>query len=131
MRSPRGMMRRAGGEEEHPSRSYDYRVAARLLAYVRPYRLLVSVSVLSALVLAATIVTTPWLIQRAVDSIVSEGSTRGLTLAAVFLAVNALVGYGSNYLHLTTLSRVGQNLVVRTQDGHFQPHSEPLHVLLR
>ena len=115
-------------EDERPVDVNGYQVVMRLLEYVRPYRLLVLVSVLAMLMYSATEVANPWLIKMAVDSlvlgggegsVVSTGITSGLTTAALFLAVNALIGYATNYLHLITLSRVGQNLLFRLRTATF------------
>ncbi len=115
-------------EDERPADVNGYQVVMRLLEYVRPYRLLVLVSILAMLAYSATEVASPWLIKGAVDSlvlgggegsVVSTGITSGLTAAALFLGVNALVGYATNYLHLITLSRVGQNLLFRLRTATF------------
>ena len=123
------MMRRIrDAEDERPVDVNGLQVVMRLLEYIRPYRLLVLISILAMLVYSATEVASPWLIKRAVDSLViggGEGSTigtgitSGLTAAALFLGVNALVGYATNYLHLITLSRVGQNLLFRLRTATF------------
>ena len=114
-----GMMRHMGAGEERPGRGYGYRVVLRLLEYVRPYKLLASISVLAMLVYAATTVATPWLIQRAVDSVVTSQSSSDLRNAAILLVVNALVGYGANYLHMMTLSRIGQHLLFGLRTATF------------
>ena len=125
----RGMMRHIRAEEdERPVDVNGYQVVMRLLEYVRPYRLLVIISVLAMLAYSATEVANPWLIKRAVDSlvlsggegsVVSTGIRSGLTTAALFLGVNALIGYATNYLHLITLSRVGQNLLFGLRTATF------------
>ena len=115
----RGMLRPMAAEEERPGDVNGYRVVLRLLEYVAPHRLLASVSILAMLVYAGTEVATPWLIQRAVDSVITSGSTSGLGVAAVLLVVNALVGYGANYTHLLGLSKIGQNLLFRLRTATF------------
>ncbi len=117
------LMRRTGVEEDLGDRVPNYRLVLRLLEYVRPYKLLAMVSVLAMLLYSATIVATPWLIQRAIDSAVTTQSASALAGYAIFLAINALVGYGTNYLRLITLSRVGQHMLfgLRTAIfGHIQ-----------
>ncbi len=114
-----GMMRRAESEEQTLSLVDSYRLMLRLLAYVRPYRILLSVTVLSMFLYAATEVVNPWLIKEAVDSVITTRDTSDLTLAAVLLVVNATVGYGANYVHLIILSRVGQNLLLRLRTSTF------------
>ena len=117
--SVHGLMTRVGAEEERSGRAYDYRVILRLLEYVRPYKLLVFTSLLFMVVYSATIVAYPWLIQKAVDSIVTSQSSSGLTTVAILMVVNAVVGYGANYFHLITLSRVGQNLLFHLRTATF------------
>ena len=94
-------------------------MALRLVALVRPDTPLVAVSVLAMFVYSGTIVATPWIVHRAIDSVVTHQSASGLRNAAILLAVNALVGYVSNYVHLTTLSRVGQNLLLNLRRATF------------
>ena len=103
MRSHR-MMRSIGPEDEKLGRAYDLRLVLRLLQYVRPYKLLAYTSILAMGVYAATTVAYPWIIREAVDSVIPPQSTSKLTMAAVFLVVNALVGYAANYLNLITLT---------------------------
>ena len=115
----RGSMRYMGLQEEAGGSVTGYRAVVRLLEYVRPYRFLTTVSVLAMLVYAATVVANPWLVQRAVDSVVTSRSNSALATAAVLMAVNALLGYATNYLHLVTLSRVGQNLLLALRTATF------------
>ena len=113
-----GMSRHWGREEESRSGSLDYRVALRLLSYVQPHKLLVLVSILAMLVYTATEVAGPWLIKVAIDNVVSQDSP-GLTVAALLLVANALVGYASNYAHLLSLSWIGQNLLFGLRTATF------------
>ena len=96
----------------------DYRVALRLLSYVRPHKLLVVVSIIAMLVYTGTEVAGPWLIKAAIDNVVSKDSP-GLTVAALLLVTNALVGYASNYAHLFSLSWIGQNLLFSLRTDTF------------
>ena len=107
----RGMMRGMAARDEETGGGWDYRIVLRLLEHVWPYKLLAVRSIATMFVYSATIVANPWLIQRAIDGVVSTGSTSGLATAAVILLINVLVGYVANYLHLITLSRMGQNLL--------------------
>ena len=113
-----GAMRGLGAEVARPRRLSNYRVVLRLMAYARP-RSLAGFSAVAMLAYSGTLVAHPWLIRRAVDSVVGTPDTSALTIAAVLVGVNALAGYGANYLHLTTLARVGQNLLVGLRTGTF------------
>ena len=117
MRMGRAISRAGVGEA--PQVRYDYRVAFRVLRFIGSDTPLVVVSILVMFVYSATIVATPWIIQRAIDSVVTGHSSSGLRNAAIFLVVNAVAGYLSNYVHLTTLSRVGQNLLLRLRRATF------------
>ena len=115
------MMRHAGAQEERLVRAYDLGIGLRLLGYIRPYELLAFTSFLFMIIYSATIVASPWLIGMAVGSVVpvTSESADEVAIAAILLAVNALVGFGSNYVHLITLSRVGQNLLLRLRTATF------------
>jgi len=113
-----GGMRHWGPLEESRKGGLDYRVALRLLTYVRPYKLLILVSILAMLLYAATEVASPWLIKRAIDSVISKDSS-GLAAASLILVVNGLIGYASNYANLVSLSRIGQHLLFGLRTATF------------
>ena len=106
-----GLTRGLASEEGRPSRADTYRVVVRMMAFVTPHRSLALASVAAMFLYAATEVANPWFIKDAVDSVVPPQSSSDLTTAAVLLVVTALVGYITNYIHLITLSKVGQNLL--------------------
>lgn len=109
---------RLGLEDEKLSSSFDFRIVLRLLEYVRPHKFLAIVSLLAMLVYAATEVAGPWLIKMAIDGVISSDKSR-LTLVALLLVSNALLGYVTNYLHLIALSRIGQNLLFGLRTATF------------
>ncbi|MCE2403810.1 MAG: ABC transporter ATP-binding protein [Dehalococcoidia bacterium] len=104
---------------ERPSRGDTYRVVARLMGYVAPYRTLSLISLAAMVVYAVSEVATPWFIKDAVDSVVPPQSSSDLATAMVLMVVSAAVGYAANYLHLVTLSRVGQNLLTGLRTSTF------------
>ena len=115
----RGMMNTLGREPERRTQGLDYRILLRLLEFIRPYKALVAFSLLTMLVYTASIVANPWLIKRAVDSVVTSADTSALTVAALLLAVNAVIGFITNILHLVALSGVGQNLLLGLRTATF------------
>ncbi len=106
-------------DEERPSRADTYRVVARLMGYVAPYRTLSLVSLATMVVYAVSEVAIPWFIKDAVDSVVPPQNASDLATAVVLMVVSAVVGYAANYLHLVTLSRVGQNLLTGLRTSTF------------
>lgn len=113
------MARSMSAPEDRPPGVWGFSVVVRLMAYVRPYRALASVSVLAMLVHSATVVATPWIIYRIVDSVITSPNSSDLALYAFLLGANALLGYVTNYLHLLTLSRIGQNLLLGLRTATF------------
>ena len=116
-----GMMRRAAVEENRLGRAGGYRVLWRLLEYIRPFKVLTVFCIMTTLLYSITVVATPWLVQRAIDSVVpiTHRSGSDLTIAAIFLGINALFGYAFNYVNLITLSKVGQNLLFGLRTATF------------
>ena len=109
----------AAAEAAENRQSYDYRLVFRMMSFVKPDRGKVIVSVAAMFIFSGTVVAAPWLIERAIDSVVVHRDANGLRMAAILLAVNAVVGYFSNFIHLATMSRVGQNLLLRLRRATF------------
>ena len=106
-------------DEDRPSRADTYRVVVRMMGYVAPYRTLSLISLAAMFLYAGSEVATPWFIKDAVDSVVPPQSSSNLAAAVVLMVVSAAVGYAANYLHLVTLSRVGQNLLTGLRTSTF------------
>ena len=121
MRSGRAIHRRMGAAAEaaESQSGYDYRLVFRMMAFVKPDMGKVIVSVVAMFIFSGTVVAAPWMIQRAIDSVVLHQDASGLRMAAILLAVNAVVAYFSNFIHLATMSRVGQNLLLRLRRATF------------
>ena len=115
----RSMARHVVVEEDRIGGASGYTVVLRLLRYTRPHRLLGLISILAMLVFSGTVVASPWLIHRAIDSVITSRSTSELTLVVILLIVNAVIGYASNYIHLATLSRIGQHLLFALRTATF------------
>ncbi len=109
----------AAAEAAENRQGYDYRLVFRMMAFVKPDKGKVIVSLAAMFIFSGTVVAAPWLIERAIDSVVVHRDANGLRMAAILLAVNAVVGYFSNFIHLTTMSRVGQNLLLRLRRATF------------
>ena len=121
MRSSGAIHRRMGAAAEaaENQQGYDYRLVFRMMAFVKPDKGKVVVSVAAMFIFSGTVVAAPWIIERAIDSVVAHRDPYGLRMAAILLAVNAVVGYFTNFIHLSTMSRVGQNLLLRLRRATF------------
>ena len=111
----------ARGEEIFAS--VDPRTFGRLGQFVRPYRGKLVVAVLAVLAFVATQVSIPWLISKAVDSIVGTPGSwsldRVLLIFVGLIAANA----GSSYLNEITAARLAQRVIFdmrRAMFAHLQ-----------
>ncbi len=98
--------------DERPGPAYNRRIVLRLLGYVRPYLWLALLSTAAMLVYSFTTVASPWIIRRAIDTVISHGAGGSLGLLALLLLANAFLGYLANFVHLMTLSKVGQRVLL-------------------
>ena len=110
-------------EEEILGKAYDAGLMRRLLRYLRPYTVQVSIA-LTAIVGASLLqLAQPYLMKVAIDDYIARGSMQGLDrLALAFLAI--LVGsFALEFLQTWTLQNTGQRIMfdMRMQIyGHLQ-----------
>lgn len=91
---------------------YNYKVALRLLVYVRPFwkRLLLVMS--AVFVYTLTLISMPWLISHTLGSYIREGDLVGLNIiVTIFMAV-ALLQFVSQYTHMRVMTFVGQRVLL-------------------
>jgi len=95
-------------EEEVIGKTYDLKVAGRLLRYLRPYlRLLIPALVLTLLLnLLGTL--SPKFTQWAIDWYIIPKKIEGLTLFALIYVGTQLLRLGSSYFQVVLLNTVGQ-----------------------
>ncbi|MCS7058605.1 MAG: ABC transporter ATP-binding protein/permease [Meiothermus sp.] len=105
-------------EEEAFKKSFDARLARRILGYVRPYWKQVGLALLALVVSTLTAASTPLFLKYAIDHAIvpkealplAERYEVLLLLAAVFLAVRA-VDFIANYAQTYLISWVGQHIL--------------------
>ncbi|MBI2846953.1 MAG: ABC transporter ATP-binding protein [Chloroflexi bacterium] len=110
-------------DEESMGTIYNRRVVGRLITYLVPHRGLLLLGSITMLVYTATSVAIPWLIGMAVDRFIATGDLSGLNIIVLAFLANALVSWGSNYVQLITMAKVGQGVLLdlRTQTfNHLQ-----------
>lgn len=105
-------------------KAYDQTVVFRLLTYLKDYKVLTALAVVSTLVFTLATLATPFLVGRAIDGPITQGKLWGWdisepSLMLIFLAFAAtgLVGWGSTYLRIICMVYVGQGVffTLRTQ----------------
>ena len=104
-------MRSMREEEDEQGRLYDHQVVMRLLAYVRPYRLRMAVTVVFMLGYTGTVVALPWIVKWLIDGYVADGDLSGLRLGALMFVVVAVLQFVTNYIHLRLMAHVGQRVL--------------------
>lgn len=98
----------------------DARTFRRMGGFIRPYRWTAAGAILAVLAFVATQVTIPYLIRKAVDSIV--GVPGSLTLDQILAAFVALIAAnaGSNYLNEVTAARLAQRIIFDMRRAMFE-----------
>ena len=89
---------------------YDHRVVSRMAPFLGPYKLQVALALISMVVYTVTLVAAPWLISLGIDA-VTGGNVSDLNWIALVFAVNALLGYATNWLQLVYMAKVGQGVL--------------------
>ena len=109
-----------GDIDEDGTRLYDQRVILRLLAYVWPYKGLVSLSLLAVVVYTGATVAIPYIIALGIDRYVTTGDLSGLNTLAVVFGVVLVVHYAANYVHQVLLARVSQRVIYDLRNDLFK-----------
>ena len=106
-----------GYEEEVLGKAYDSRLMARLLRYLRPYRLQVAAALLLLMLASFLGVVGPYLTKIALDEAIPQGDGEQLAfLAALLLAATALI-FVFQYAQALVTTWLGQRVMydLRTQ----------------
>ncbi len=114
-------------EEEVLGKAYDSRLARRLLSYLRPYWLIVTISVFLLLLIAGLQLVGPLLTEIAIDEHIRNGDVDGLDrIALIFLSVLVLqffLSFAQTYLMNWTGQRIMHDLRLQIFS-----HIQTLHV---
>lgn len=95
-------------EDEILGKAYDNRLMKRLLIYLKPYRLLVALSVLIMLLSSLAQLAGPYITKLAIDNYIAKGDQTGLLHTILgFLGV-IVVGFTLQYLQVYMMQYVGQ-----------------------
>ena len=116
-----GMRGRLGAdrEEYEDGRVYDHTVVRRLFTYLLPHRARLLLVLAAVTVYTGTVVALPWMVAKIIDEYVREGNLSGLNVVVLIFVGIALLQYGSQYVHLRTMSFVGQRVLYDLRVGLF------------
>ena len=118
----RGMPSRFGAEqdEDEGGQIYDHTVVTRLLRYLLPYWPKLLLTLAAVIVYTGAVVALPWMVALIIDSYVRTGDLAGLNIVVpIFLSI-ALLQYGSQFVHLSTMALVGQKVLYTLRVGLFR-----------
>ena len=105
-------------EEEALGKSYDWKLARRLMGYLRPYAGLVAVAALLTIPIAPLAAAGPWLFHLAVDNyivpalnsqITRAAGVRGLGIMSLLYLGSLVFGFLFQYLQIRVMQKVGQD----------------------
>lgn len=98
-------------EEEAIGKTYDLRVARRLLRYLKPYRHLVVIALLLTVASNVLLSTQPYFTKVAVDDFIGQRSVDGIWLFALAFFSVFLFRFIFSYIQEIVLNRVGQRVM--------------------
>jgi len=112
---PRGAIRDLG--KQPAGKAFDLRIVMRLLTYLRPYWLRMTIAITFVLVSAALTLSVPYLIKVAIDQYIVNGDLAGLTQIALLIVGAFLAIYVTTAVLQYVLSWVGDHVlaVLRAQ----------------
>ena len=106
-----------GTKENLENKYYDWPLFKRILGYLRPYRFLVTISLLLLLAVSMLGLAGPYLTKVAIDDFIRSGRYEGLDkIALIYIAVLA-GAFIFQFLQYTTMQYIGQKVMfdLRTQ----------------
>lgn len=98
-------------EEEAIGRTHDFRIARRLVRYLRPYWPLVAASLALTLVANVLLSTQPYFTKIAVDDFITPRTTDGIWIFALAFFGVFLLRFVSSYVQEILLNTVGQRVM--------------------
>lgn len=96
--------------EEALGKAYDSRLMKRLLTYLRPYKLQVTLGVIFLLIASAIQIGMVFLLKIGIDKYISAEESSGLATIALVFAGAILIGFGTDYIELYLTTWLGQRV---------------------
>ncbi len=98
---------------------YDSRVISRIAGYFAPYKVALSLTIVSTLLYTLTILANPYLVSIAEDRYIISGNLRGLDLIVLLFIGNALLNGLSYYGQIKAEARLGQAILLKLRKQLF------------
>lgn len=106
--------------EEALDRKYDPRIVKKLLPFLHPYLKQVVVALFLMTIATITNVSGPYFVQIALDDGLAAHNLLLLRKVLIYYLIVMLVQWGTNYLRVVIISRVGQHVLYDVRTKMFQ-----------
>src|SRR5438128_2477954 len=104
-------------------KAYDARLMRRLLTYLRPHKVAVSIAFVTIVASSLIELAQPWITQQAIDRYIRTGDVSGLGRMVVLFGVAITAGFFFEFVQTFVLQTTGQRIMhaMRMQIyGHLQ-----------
>ncbi|GAC1479716.1 MAG: ABC transporter ATP-binding protein [Gemmatimonadaceae bacterium] len=98
-------------DDDTLGRAYDARLMRRLVVYVRPYGVLVAVSLVLLFIDGGLQLVGPLLTRQVIDVAIPAGDASGVRRAAIIFAVSLVAQFACSYGETILTTRLGQNVM--------------------
>jgi ABC-type multidrug transport system fused ATPase/permease subunit len=98
---------------------YDSRVISRIAGYFAPYKVALSLTIVSTLLYTLTLLANPYLVSIAEDRYIISGNLRGLDLIVLLFIGSALLNGLSYYGQIKAEARLGQAILLKLRKQLF------------
>jgi len=116
---PRGALDRFSTDEDHRGQVYNPRIAARLLAYLLPYKKQMLLATLAMLTISGLSLWTPYLLKIAIDQSIATADQAGLLRIAIMTAAAFIGLYLATSSEQYLLAWVGQRVLANLRSALF------------
>ena len=106
--------------EDLPFKDYDPEVAREMLAFVKPYRGKVGVSIIYMMLSSLASVAVPYLIEVAIDQGLAKNSVTVLRNMVLLFVVVQIIQWIFNYLRTNVMAFVGQSIIYDVRSAIFR-----------
>ena len=98
---------------------YDHRVVTRLATYIRPYKKETMITIFAVMVYTLGNVSIPLLMMLGINWAINESVVWRLHVVGIAFMVVTLVHFGSNYLQMVYMPKVGQGILYSLRTDMF------------
>jgi len=98
-------------KDEVSGKAYDSRLMKRLLKYLKPYTLHVSLAIFLLLIIAGSRLVGPYLTKIAIDQHIMQGDTQGLLEISILFLVILIFQFFISFIHTYLMQWIGQKVM--------------------